>query len=404
MATGGLLSGLAPDYWSLLIFRAICGFGVGGSTVAFDLLAEFVPTQARGNFLMAINYSWTAGGMFVVGMAWAVLSSPSGWRELAYLTAAPILLACVAGVFFLPESPRWLLTQGRKEEAVQVILDAARVNGVEMEPFVLEDDAEEAESARKRDAAPWYEAYGELFSPELRGVTTSMLVVFGCYVVVYYGVVLFVTREFDTSSGDGDSCSFNYPPIFENASAELIGIFVSFFVINRGRVLSQSLFYFLGGVATVTMGSVGYDATAVVVASNIARVFVMGASCCTWVAAPEVYPTHLRATGHALCFTVSRIAAVFVPFLIMSPLSNSAIGAILFMFNLLAAVASLTLPESAGKTLEECASYSSKFNTKSIADKMLMNISFITGGLSQKDEEKLVDSLNILSDSVADDL
>ena len=101
----GFLSGAAPNYPSLLVFRTLCGFGVGGSTIPFDLLAEFLPNSHRGRFLIYIEYFWTLGSMFVAGVAWVLLSS-SGWRVLTYVTAIPVAVSLVGSVFVLPESPR----------------------------------------------------------------------------------------------------------------------------------------------------------------------------------------------------------------------------------------------------------------------------------------------------------
>ena len=128
ITTFGLLSGLAPNYESLLIFRAIVGFGVGGLTVPFDLLAEFLPTSHRGSFLLYIEYFWTLGSLFVAGMAWIILNN-SGWRVLTFITIVPVLLSSIGCVLYLPESPRWLLEKGRVEEAEKIVRDAAIING-----------------------------------------------------------------------------------------------------------------------------------------------------------------------------------------------------------------------------------------------------------------------------------
>ena len=63
----GVISGFSPNYQSLILFRFICGFGVGGLTVPFDLLAEFMPNDIRGAYLMKMEYFWCSGSMFVTG-------------------------------------------------------------------------------------------------------------------------------------------------------------------------------------------------------------------------------------------------------------------------------------------------------------------------------------------------
>ena len=128
----GFLSGIAPNFGVLLAFRALVGFGVGGSTIPFDLLAEFLPNSHRGRFLIYIEYFWTIGSMFVAGCAWVLLSS-AGWRVLVYVTAIPVTISLVFSIFVLPESPRWLLEKGRAAEAEAIMREAMRYNGTTLD-------------------------------------------------------------------------------------------------------------------------------------------------------------------------------------------------------------------------------------------------------------------------------
>lgn len=54
-------AGLAPSFEVLLILRCLVGVGIGAVSIPFDLLAEFVPSSQRGEFLMFIEYFWTIG-------------------------------------------------------------------------------------------------------------------------------------------------------------------------------------------------------------------------------------------------------------------------------------------------------------------------------------------------------
>jgi MFS family permease len=148
---GGVASGAAPNLALLVALRATVGFGVGGLTVPFDLLAEFLPSKERGQFLLLIEVFWTMGSLFVAGMAWAMLDRTS-WRVLAYITAIPVIISCAISLLFLPESPRWLMEQGRLEEAEQVINEAAKVNGTEVEPFKLVEADYKVQERISRDS------------------------------------------------------------------------------------------------------------------------------------------------------------------------------------------------------------------------------------------------------------
>lgn len=270
---GGFLSGAAPSYGWLLFFRAICGFGIGGANIPFDLLAEFLPSTHRGSFLVYIEYFWTFGSLFVTGLAWICLSS-EGWRFLAYMTAVPVSVTCLFSIWYLPESPRWLLMKGRNEEAEKIVRDAAAVNGITMAPFTLIAD-EKIEHVK--DAT-----YLELLTiPDVRKITLPLWVVWGAFGFTYYGLILFVGRIYADKSDDddgGSSCSFAYSSVFINATAEIAGVFVTAIVIDKiGRINTQKLFYILAGIAVVCMG-IEMPIGAVLAVSLMGRLAIMSAS------------------------------------------------------------------------------------------------------------------------------
>jgi hypothetical protein len=83
----------------------------------------------------------------------------------------------------------------------------------------------------------------------------------------------------------------------------------------------------------------------------LARCAVMGASCATWVATPELLPTALRATGHSISSSVARIGAFSAPFLVDSDLNNFTIGILLAIMSAVGSCAALLLPETLGTLL-----------------------------------------------------
>lgn len=116
----GLLSAISSSYSWLVFFRFLVGFGVGCVTVPFDILAEFLPISKRGIYLLYIEYYWCFGTLIVNGIAWASLSS-QGWRFLTYTTALPVAVTVLASIILLPESPRWLMSKGRKKDAENIL-------------------------------------------------------------------------------------------------------------------------------------------------------------------------------------------------------------------------------------------------------------------------------------------
>lgn len=88
------------------------------------------------------------------------------------------------------------------------------------------------------------------------------------------------------------------------------------------------------------------------VMSFLARGSLMAASSATWVAAPELYPTNLRATGHSLANTMARLGAFASPYFVDSEISIFTVALIFAIMNLCSCCAVLILPETAGISLD----------------------------------------------------
>ena len=351
----GFISGASPNVATLIIFRAIAGFGIGGANIPFDLLAEFMPISQRGQFGVYIELFWTFGSMIVAGLAWGTLDR-DGWHNLAYYTAIPVAITCIASYFYLPESPRWLLIKGHHEQAKKIIEEAASLNGYKLPQFNLKAIEEIHENEKP--------TYRDLFgTPYLKRVTTILVSVFSLYGFTYYGMVLFVGRLY-TKDDNGNVCSFDYADIFINTSAEIIGIFLSAFLLMKaGRVTTMVATYFIAGlgvlILAIPMGSGG-----VIFFAMVSRACIMAATGVTWVITAELFPTDLRTIAHCFCLAISRIAAFISPFMIYSSLNLTTIGCTLGVVNLIACAFSYFLPETGGNlhSFQFPAAYSSSYH------------------------------------------
>jgi MFS family permease len=114
------------NIWSFALFRFFTGAGIGGEYAAINsTIQELIPARVRGWSDLVINGSfWVGAAMGALGSL--VLLDPSvinpeiGWR-LAFLIGATLALIIFFMRLWLPESPRWLMTHGRVEEAQRVI-------------------------------------------------------------------------------------------------------------------------------------------------------------------------------------------------------------------------------------------------------------------------------------------
>lgn len=117
IATG--LLALAPEdgWWFLALGRIVVGAGVAGvAVIAVPLTLEFTPTRMRTTIVGFVTTATVPIGILAAALAAALLADPLGWRPLFAIGVVPAVLALFIK-WYVPESPRWLIDQGRPEEA-----------------------------------------------------------------------------------------------------------------------------------------------------------------------------------------------------------------------------------------------------------------------------------------------
>jgi MFS family permease len=318
---GGMLSSVASTFEWLIFFRALTGIGIGGSSVPFDLLAEFLPSKKRGAWLNYTNLFWTGGSLAVASLAWAILPS-YGWRAYAFSAAVPVLFITIIAFIWLPESPRFHLVKGRPGEAARVLQEAAAINGVPHREILLVDltptptptpispiDPTSQGHAHAHTQAHAHRgahshvhvhaqthaqvgvtaeaSYLDLIrSAKLRRIVLPLWTVWGIFGFTYYALILFVNRRYTAQEAGRHSfnqCDFNYSAIFVNAAFETVGLLCSGMLIDvLGRIKTQSVFYILAGIAAFAMGFDSSSAT-LMFFSVLGRMSIMASSvsfCC----------------------------------------------------------------------------------------------------------------------------
>ncbi|HEY6893810.1 MAG TPA: MFS transporter, partial [Rhodanobacteraceae bacterium] len=127
-ASATIASGFAPDFPTFAALRFMTGAGIGGEYAAINsAIQEFMPARLRGRVDLGVNGSFwigaalgAVGAVIVLDSAW--FAPEWGWR-VAFILGGALGFAILALRRFVPESPRWLVLHGRRQEAERIVAE-----------------------------------------------------------------------------------------------------------------------------------------------------------------------------------------------------------------------------------------------------------------------------------------
>lgn len=360
LATGAsaLVGGLAV----LLVLRFFVGLGLGAELpVASTYVSEFAPARIRGRIIVILEAFWAVGwtASAIIGY-FVVPASENGWRWAFAIGAVPALYALVVRLG-LPESPRWLASRGRTEEAeriVQVSEAAAPIR-----PATVPIRSEPASPTHPAAAAPAgtlaaprtavSARVSALWTAEYRTRTLAIWAVWLCVNFAYYGAFIWIPSIL-VDAGFGLVRSFGFTLII--TLAQLPGYAVAAWLIEKwGRRLTLSAFLIGSAASAVAFGTAQTE-TAIVVAGMALSFFNLGAWGAVYAVTPELYPTTLRGTGTGWAAGVGRIASIVAPLLVPVMLAAGGAGltfTVFAIFFVVAAGAAWGLTEHRGRPLDD---------------------------------------------------
>src|SRR5919109_4061274 len=291
---------LAWGPWSVMTFRFLAGLGLGGMLVVDpSMLAEYLPPQRRGRFLVFLDFFWPVGLLLATGLSWLFLVQVGGdwgWRYLFLAAAFPAFLAFVARLT-LPESPYYLARRGRTREAASVL---RRITGRTVDPDTLEAPPEEASSL------------SDLVSERLRSRSALIVLVWIALNISYYGLFLwlpFVLQDREQFSIDV------YLLLTLSALSQYPGYLTSIWLVERiGRKPTLAAFLVLGGVSAYAF-AVADSAAALAAALFFVGFFNLGAWGAVYPYTAELFPTRLRSSAFGLMEGVGKGAAIAGPYI-----------------------------------------------------------------------------------------
>ncbi|MDI3387960.1 MFS transporter [Streptomyces sp. B-S-A8] len=326
--------------WQLFAVRLLMGVAIGADySVGWPLLAEFAPARKRGKLMSFSEVAWYLGFMLAFAIGYVMTSAFSlDWRIVLGSSTVPAVILFLARLG-LPESPRWLMNQGRTEEAHQVAHD------------YLESPAEvldlTSESTRKG-------TFGMLFSRDYWRATTFISVFWFCAVTPYFAIATFaasVLSDYGLGDGFGGAIGVN--------GLALAGVVASLLLIERiGRRKLTIPQQWVCAAVLLIIGLWTSAPPAVILGCFL--VFAFANAMCTaltGVYPGEIFPTEIRGIGTGFATAFSRVGAALGTFLLPWSMHHLGAGPSMLVAAGVCVVGALVsqalAPETMGRPLSE---------------------------------------------------
>ena len=347
LSTG--MCALSWSYESLLVFRFLVGFGLGGELpVAATLMSEYAPSHLRGRFIVLLESFWALGWLVAACIAYLLIPM-FGWKIAFVIGTLPALYVFLIRLH-MPESVRYLLSHNQVDEAKEIILQLEQKLAVASQPF--EGELTPIEKGQVKEETPHFL---KLWNRQFRMRTLMLWLAWFGIVFSYYGIFMWLP-SIVFAQGFAVVKTFEYVLIM--TLAQLPGYFAAAYLVDIiGRKYTLSLFLLMSGVCSFFFGNATSSETLLAWGAAMSF-FNLGAWGVIYTYTPEQYPTAIRALGSGWAAGFGRIGGMLAPMLVGVMLGNAfGMNTIFLMFAsvfvIISAVVILLGKESKQKTLEE---------------------------------------------------
>ncbi len=310
---GALASAVAPSPTVLIVSRVVLGLAIGlASTNVPVYLSEVAPPHARGWVVSLFQLAVTIG-IVVAYLTDYAFASVEGWRWMLGLAVAPALVFGT-GMFFLPETPRWLIRGGQHDVAHRVLVRIRELADVDIEIEEIK-----ASLAQQTEGGHWTDLLRRQARPAL--IIGLGLAVFqqitGINTVIYYAPKILQAAGFNSASG----------AILATVGVGIVNVgmtIIAMFLVDRAGRRPLLLVGIAGMIVTLSVLSLGFRYPsgqlawiAVICLMGYVASFAISLGPIFWLLIAEIYPLKIRglAEGTAATFNWASNLIVSLTFL-----------------------------------------------------------------------------------------
>ncbi|MEO6923557.1 MAG: sugar porter family MFS transporter, partial [Bryocella sp.] len=337
--------------------RILGGVAIGVASLLAPLyISEISPARIRGRLVSFNQLAIVTGILLAYAINWGLsFVGTSGWRWMFGFAALPAILLLV-GLFFVPESPRWLVERGRREEARRVLATVE-------EPQRVDEVLAEIELFAQKDRGRLIDLIGpHLRRPTMIAVVLAILQqITGINTVLFYGSVIFEKTIFPHHSSAALAANITLGAI------NLVATIISLSIIDRvGR--RKLLILSAGAMGLCELGLVvGFHAAVpnpvIILTSMLLCVasFAMGMGAVVWVILAEIFPTSVRGRAMSVgtvCLWAASWLLTYTFLTLVHAITLSGAFAVYAGLCFLTVIFTyLYVPETAGLSLEQIESF-----------------------------------------------
>ncbi|XP_072019616.1 organic cation transporter protein-like [Amphiura filiformis] len=340
VGVGASFSPSFPVFCALQFLLGVTASGV--FVVAIVIATELVGPSKRAFAGMGVQYCYSIGYMSIALIAWRLRA----WPKIELAISIPSA-AFLSYYWLVPESPRWLFSKGRTEEAKKILTKAAKVNKVELPDTFLDQNLELEDVKKGDNNAQRVSAWALLRTPNMRFKTLIINFAWIANSMVYYGLAFFTE----------DLSSDPYLAFFISGAVDIPAYILCQLLLDHlGRRRLISGFMIIGSISLFSCIPIPNELGNVTLAfAMIGKFCISGSYAVVYLFATELFPTSIRNVGIGMGSFSGSICSILSPYiLLLADIVSQELPFIIFgSFSFVAGILLLLLPETLGRKLPE---------------------------------------------------